>query len=242
DAAGELFPIDAAELGAVRQNRLAAGAEPRIGWVEKTAAALGLPGVLLHLLPDGAARGGAPAAVELPGPALIFGPRALDGDAAAVFAFGQALGLLRQRATVLLRIAPDELHALFVAAGVLASGGAAAEAPKDAAVAAQVKALGKTLGRKERKALALQSSRFDFELTGAQDWQRAVLRTADRLGLILCGDIVAAVRAVTGAGAAGPADTSTVTLGRRPAAVDLIRFALGEDYLALRREAGLARG
>jgi hypothetical protein len=255
DAALQLYSLRPAELGVVRSNRVAASSEPRLGWVEKTAAALGLPGVLLHRTPDGVTPppGGTVLAVELPGPALVLGPRALGGDGPTVFALAQALALLRQRATPLLRIAPDDLQTLFLAAGVIAGGpgsgpagdlsSALAEAPGLAvSVAAQAKALAKMLGRKERKALALQASRFGFELIDAHGWQRAVLHAADRFALVVGGDVIAAVRALAQLPPAGPIIASVEALGDNSAVVDLARFALSEDFLALRREVGLARG
>jgi len=255
DAALELYAVRPADLGAVRANKVAASAEPRLAWVEKTGAALGVPGVMLHLMPSAgsAPTDGRVVAVEMPGPALVLGQRALGGDALAVFSVAQALALLRQRATPLLRIAPDDLQTLFLAAGVIAAGpgsgpaadlgGALADAPGLAAsVAAQTKTLNKVLGRKERKALALQASRFGFERVEARAWQHAVLQAADRFGLVVGGDVIAAVRAVARLPQAGPITASIETLGGNPAVVDLARFALSEDYLALRREVGLARG
>jgi hypothetical protein len=241
DAALELHPVNAAELGAVRQNRLVAGAEPRLAWLEEAAASLGLAGVALHLALHPTARDdGEVKAVELPAPALVFGAAAVAGGGAAVFWFGRALGALRQRATVLARLAPEELQGLFVAAAAVA--GAAAEGggarPGDATAEVRAKALGRALGRREKKALGLQASRFGFEPIDAAAWQRAVLRTSDRLGLVLSGDVVASARALGGFGEiVTPAD-----VWRQPAVVDLLRFALSEAYLTARRQAGLARG
>jgi hypothetical protein len=202
---------------------------------------LGLPGVLLHLarntsVPDD----GDVRAVELPEPGLVFGPSALTDDAATAFRFGRALGLLRQRASTAVALPAVELQTLFVAAGVIAGATPASEGEGKAAarsVELGAKALGKALARKEKKALALQASRFGFEAIDADEWQRTILRTADRLGLILSGDVAAAVRALVGFAGTRPA----AELRERPEVVDLLRFALSEGYLLLRQQAGLAR-
>src|SRR5204863_467196 len=55
----------------------------------------------------------------------------------------------------------------------------------------------KTMSRRDRKALALQASRFGFESIDPDRWAFSVRRTADRLGLLLAGDVAAAARAAT---------------------------------------------
>ena len=120
------------------------------------------------------------------------------------------------------------------------------------------------MSRRDRKALMLQSSRFGFESVDPTRWGLAVRRTADRLGLLLAGDVAAAARA---AARTDPARWKTAvrqTANRlahmldsdgKPAppeeptsrsaldqvrgserALDLLRFGLGDVYPALRRE------
>jgi len=55
-------------------------------------------------------------------------------------------------------------------------------------------------------------------------WSRALGRTADRVGLLACNDLLTAVRA----------------LGSAPGVDDLIDFALSDEYLGLRHHFGLA--
>ncbi len=86
----------------------------------------------------------------------------------------------------------------------------------------------RALGRKHRKALALQSSRFAFEPFDLVTWRRAVLASADRLGLMFAGDVALAATALAGGGAA---------VAGHQGALDLIRFALGDRYPLLRRAA-----
>jgi len=104
----------------------------------------------------------------------------------------------------------------------------------------------RTLGRKHRKALALQASRFGFERFDLPAWHVGVLRTADRLGLLVAGDVATAAVALAGMARAGGAPTgdssgSAATPAARVAAsrtaLELVRFALGDRYPLLRRAA-----
>ena len=63
-------------------------------------------------------------------------------------------------------------------------------------------------------------------------WHEGVLRTADRVGLMLSGAVAAAALALVG-GAASVTEVAT-----NPAALDLLRFALSEQYPALRKGSG----
>ncbi len=235
DAVIELHPPDVAALGAVRQNRIAAEGNPALGWVMQAVAAVGLPEVVFHRVPPGskAIADDEARPVELPGPSLVLGAEMGTRSVPSVFSLGRALGLLRYRATTLTRLSAVELQAIFDAAATIAGAPDAPERGTSRASEAQVRALSKALGRKERKALALQASRFGFEPIDAAAWQAAILRAADRLGLVLAGDARAAAVA---AGLTPP--VSPAELQRTPAAVDVARFALGEAYLAARREAG----
>jgi hypothetical protein len=248
DAVAEMHRPDAAALaglGLSRANRLAPANEPRLHWVEATAAALGIEGLSFYAAsPPASSSGPSPSAdgdtrvacVELPEPALIFDRAALLGGASARFRFGRALALLRQRASVLDRLPTDGLRYIFLAAGALAG----APPPTDAdaaALAPVVKGLGKALARKDRKTLALQASRFAFEATDVEAWRRAVLGTADRLGLVIAGDVATAARVVA-AGPGGVVDAAWLQTSE--AAIDLVRFGLDGAYLELRAEAGTA--
>ena len=91
----------------------------------------------------------------------------------------------------------------------------------------------RAVSRKQRKALTLQASRFPFEKIDVAAWHDGVLRTADRLGLMLAGDAAASALALAGGAAASAAQVAT-----NPAALDLLRFALGEPYALLRKGVG----
>jgi hypothetical protein len=235
DAVIEMNQPDVAALGAVRGNRVAPESDPALGWLVNAGAALGVQGLILHRAPAGstAVAPDDALALELPAPALVLGaPIGVDGGTSP-FAVGRALGLLRFRASTAARVGAEALQAIFDAAAVVA--GAPANVPGVArAPEAQVKALSRALARKERKTLALQASRFGFEVIDAAAWQSALLRGADRLGLVLAGDVQAAAIAA-GRFSAPP---SPADLRRNPAATALVRFALREAYLVARREAG----
>jgi hypothetical protein len=92
------------------------------------------------------------------------------------------------------------------------------------------------IGRKERKALVLQASRFAFESFDLVAWHDGVLRTADRLGLMMAGDVARAAQALAGGEAAGDHPSApAASVATSPAALDLVRYALSEQYAALRR-------
>jgi len=82
------------------------------------------------------------------------------------------------------------------------------------------------------RALELEVSRFGFEPVDGAAFRAAMLATADRLGLVLAGSIEPAVRVICGA----PAPTQA-EIAANPRAIELLRFALSEEYLALRRDA-----
>jgi hypothetical protein len=72
-------------------------------------------------------------------------------------------------------------------------------------------------------------------------WKDAVLRTADRFGLLVAADLAVALRILAG-GKAGPAPGALSPAELRgPACFDLVLFALGDRYRNLRREVGLSR-
>ena len=84
----------------------------------------------------------------------------------------------------------------------------------------------RAIGRKDRKALTLQASRFGFEAFDLGAWREAVLRAANRFGLFVAGDPALAAVALAG-GAKAVAGSA--------AALDLLGFALSDRYPALKR-------
>jgi hypothetical protein len=179
-------------------------------------------------------------AVEDPRPVLVIGPGA-ERVPGFRFHVGRALGLLVQRATVLERTAPEDLAPLFACAAVLS--GAPATPPGLAAPAEEaLRAVNRALGRKQRKALALQASRFAFETFDVAAWHAGTLRTADRLGLLMADDVAAAALARAGADPTSGASAVVAAVAGSLPALELLRFALGDRYPFVRRAASGAAG
>src|SRR5207245_1327157 len=139
-AAREMFPI--IDHRVPPRERVAAGAEPRLAWIEEAAAALGMPALELSLV-----KGGDPAALSV-----------VAGGAATRFRIGRALGLLGDRAVLFDRLSGDELGTLLAAAAIVA-GAPAAAAGAGRGVEERARLLGKAMSRKERKAPELEASR-----------------------------------------------------------------------------------
>jgi len=95
-----------------------------------------------------------------------------------------------------------------------------------------VRVVSRHMNRKDRKALGLQVSRFGFDRVDPARWQQAVLRTAERFGLMAAGDAAAAVRAL--AGAVAPPET----LRAHGGALELLRFVVGDRYPLARHQLG----
>jgi hypothetical protein len=237
--AGELWPhlVEAALLlfppPSTRARRATSvdAADPRFAWIHASATALGVTGLHITL-----GRDPAPpvAAVEDPAPGMVLAPD-VESLPAARFHVGRALGVLVQRATVLERASADDVAPLFACAAI------AAGVPPPASLPAPSEELLRTvmrgIGRKEKKALALQASRFAFEAFDLVSWHEGVLRTADRLGLMMAGDVALSAQALVadGAPAGEHPGASAARVATTPAALDLIRYALSEQYAALRR-------
>ena len=258
DSASALFPA-AAKVAPGRARRVSGAEEPRLAWVFATAAACGLGGLHVYLSP--AVPDAEPALlIEEPEAALVLGMAALDPKAATRFLVGRALGMLRARAAVLDRVEPAALGPLFACAAVTAGASPPVELGRPDANTERI--VGKTMSRRDRKALVLHASRFGFESIDPGRWGHAVRRTADRLGLLLAGDLAASARAAARTDPArwksavrktanrlahmldGAAPPPEPAAPRSPLdevrgserALDLLRFGLGEIYPALRRE------
>ena len=260
ESAAALFPASATAPPG-RARRLNPGEEPRLAWVDATAAACGLGGLHVYLSP--AVADADPAVIiEEPEPALVLGMAALDPTGATRFLVGRALGMLRARAAIIDRVEPASLAPLFACAALTAGAALPPDLPRPDERTERVVA--KAMSRRDRKALVLQSSRFGFESIDPTRWGQAVRRTADRLGLLLAGDVAASARAAArtdperwrsavrktadrlghmlGGEAPAPASAEDApvspleTVRRSERALDLVRFGLGEVYPALRRD------
>jgi tetratricopeptide (TPR) repeat protein len=209
-------------------NQLLAGPPAAaLGWVESVAAALDIP--RLDLLARAGTTGPVATPIDRAPPALLLDPNA-PADARTFFA-ARAVGLLALRAGVLDGTSAEDIAPLFSCAAVLAGGAVPKRLPKPSD--ALLRDVGRLMDRKDRKALALQASRFGFEPLDLESWRLAVLRVADRFALLVTGD---------------PARAAIVTAGGRgvvagsPAALGLLGFALSDTYAAARRAAGYEEG
>jgi hypothetical protein len=258
ESATALFPPAASTPS--RARRLAPGDEPRLGWVDATAAAFGMGGLHVYLSPS--VPDADPALiVEQPAPALVLGMAALEPKAPTRFLVGRALGMLRAEAAVLDRVEPAALAPLYASAALAAGAALPGELPRPDERTEKV--VGKVMSRRDRKALMLQASRFGFESVDPARWGLAVRRTADRVGLLMAGDVAAAARtaartdparwksavrraaaklghmlegdAQADAGDEAPPASPLDEIRASERALDLLRFALGEAYAALRQ-------
>jgi tetratricopeptide (TPR) repeat protein len=237
---GELWPnlveaaIELHPAPAVRGKRqtVAPGSEQRLAWIENSAAALGLVGMHIQIARE---PGSAPVtALEDPGPVLLLGAGA-ENSLATRFHVGRAIGLLLQRATVFDRTDAEDLAPLFACAALLAGVALPAGLPEPSDEL--LRTVTRAVGRKQKKAITLQASRFNFERYDVAAWHEGVLRTADRVGLMLSGDVAASALALV-SDDASDRPASVADVATNPAALDLLRFALGEQYPALRKGAG----
>ncbi|HVV16679.1 MAG TPA: tetratricopeptide repeat protein [Polyangia bacterium] len=219
EVAEALFPPPAAEP-------LAPAVEARLAWLRPVAAALEVP--RLDLLARASA-GPSCAPLDRAPPALVVDVKAPAGDLA--FWASRALALLALRAGALDRKPAADLGPLFSCAAVLAGGAVPKRLPKPGE--GMLREVSRLLGRKDRKALALQASRFGFEPLDLDAWRAAVLRVADRFALLVVDDPALAAAARAGGATAVAGDT---------AARDLLSFALSETYVNVRRAAGRAEG
>ncbi len=219
DVALTIFPAPSG-----RGRRASIEAEPAAAWIAPTAAAIGLPRISLTLTREA----GAPIAVPIedPDPGLVLAAGAL-ATVEARFFVGRGLGLLAQRATVLERASADDLEPLFACAAILAGAPAPAGLPRPTETL--LRDVTRAIGRKDRKALTLQASRFGFETFDLAAWRQAVLAAADRFGLLVVGDPALAAIAL-GGGIQAVAESA--------AALDLLGFALSARYPAARWAAG----
>jgi tetratricopeptide (TPR) repeat protein len=240
-AAGELFP---AQTRLPPRERVTPGAEPRLAWVEGVATAVGLPMLEIALPKAATADAGDATVTAIEGGhlGLFVGRGVLAGDAPARFRVGRALSLLRDRAVVFDRISAAELESLLTASAVVAGASVPVVAGTAKSVEERARSLGRAMSRKDRKSLELAASRFGFESVDAAVFRESILATADRLGLMLAGDIATAVRIAGSFGDDPETKISGVEIASNKRASDLIRFALSEDYLSLRRTGGGGEG
>jgi tetratricopeptide (TPR) repeat protein len=223
------------EIGISKQTRLPPGSDPRLAWAEAAGAALGISSLAIHIPPlDDLFVAG----VDLPESALALGRGVLGGDAVSRFRVGRVLALLRDCATALERIAVGELELIWSAAVYLGH-------PRwfdrtrpqfdEATLKTAAKRLAKGMSRREIKNLESYALGFEQAPLDVAGWRESVLRSANRFGLLVSGDLAAALRALTQRSSPSRQDLLAAPCQ------DLIQFAFSDRFAAVRREAGLSR-
>jgi hypothetical protein len=194
---------------------------------------------------------GAPGEVDLvvlleegrPMPALVLGRDLVVGRTHQELTFLLTKKLVGLRADHFLlwpQLVPtlDELEVILAAAIKLVQPKFEARAANHAAVRKYASYLGKTLPAAQVEAIGaavapLLAGGAVPDLTRLQEWRARADQIANRAGLIVCGDIVAAAREVVREARA----SHTRPEGR---ILDLVRFGVSSDYLELRARLGLA--
>jgi hypothetical protein len=221
-----LHDFDPATLGTNKATRLTPGSEPRLSWADAAAGGLGLATLVIHIA--GTDDHGV-AAFDAPQPCLVLGRGVPGGDAAVRFAVGRALTLLAQQAALCDRLTLDDLERDWAAAVLLLT--ERADARFDAGqLRLRAKALGKILTRKERKSLEDKASGLEAGSIDVASWRARIFATANRGGLLVSGDLGAALRSITTQANPSPADLET------DECLDVIQFAFGDRFAALREE------
>jgi hypothetical protein len=152
------------------------------------------------------------------------------------FLLGRAAARLRSRSCLGELLAPKALAAWATAVARVAMGGAA-----DDDMARQVQ---KELSRRDRRSLEASSRALlgAIPQPDAGAWCAAAKRTADRLGLLFCGDVPTAVETLLRDGSERPADRAKaiVAAALRPDARALLAFAATDLHFALRQRMRVA--
>lgn len=169
-------------------------------------------------------------------PAVFLGADVARGETpVARFLLGRAVALAREGTGTVAEMRSDELVMLLAAAARLT--GVSPLPPAldvdSSAVDEYARSLQKHLARRDRKSLPLLAGRFG-ELGDPLVWRRATLARAACAGLLVCGDLDAALDGLdVGRGARSVTD--------EPIALDLLSWSVSEDHLALRTQLGLSK-
>jgi hypothetical protein len=175
-------------------------------------------------------------------PALIVGHSVLSSmSTTARFNIGRTLSLLRDHAFALEILHHSELELLFYSAIYTADSSLSFPLPRSQ-VEAESRRLKKVLSRKSKQNLPLVVNRWKQEGGDLQEWVRGVLGTANRAGLLVCGDILAAldqlVEPLRGSSVREKKSSEEIAkiVGKNRQAVELVLYSISKNYLSLRRE------
>jgi hypothetical protein len=152
------------------------------------------------------------------------------------FLLGRAAARLRSR-SCLGEALPAKTLVAWAAAAARAGMGSSADDELTRAVA-------KTLGRRARKALepAARALLGAVPPPDLDAWRTGAARTADRLGLLLCGDVPTAIETMLREGSDRPADRAqaAAAAAARPDVRALLAFAASDVHFALRQRLRVA--
>ena len=151
------------------------------------------------------------------------------------FWIARHLTLLRNGAVLLEKIKPATLE-LFISAAVYIIRPESKLRLPEERVAEVAQQIYKALSRKERKALPLAVEKVSRSPGDIEAWRDSLLRCADRVGLLVCGDIVTAVHELASTSEEKLDANEIDDIIRLPNVADLLRFAVDSDYLSLRRQ------
>lgn len=188
-------------------------------------------------------------AVHAP-PALVIGPKLADGSTAAAMRFhlGRGLELTRPEYILAAGVKPKEFSQFF--AGVLKAyhpRHSRKRAGANEAGGAEVAKLKKALPYKVSKRLVDLFGEMGNQSFSSTRWRQVVLDTGNRAGLLLCGELDTAARAVMHEALPNlPADLTPSDIRElathNQALRELLQWAVSDDYFMLREKMGMATG
>lgn len=150
-------------------------------------------------------------------------------DAELRFSAGCELALIKLRAVALRQLDVATIEEILAAVVKLVEPKAQV-AIAEQRFAPRLQQLKKALPRRTKKELALPVDRYLHEGDSVERWVGAVFDAAHRVGAMLCGDIVAALR--------GMASSRRADVSESIAAQRLLTFAVDRRFTNLRREFG----
>jgi hypothetical protein len=163
------------------------------------------------------------------GHALVCGPNFANPLGSPLrFRLARRAVLMRDRLAAIEMLDDDELGLFFAACARVAElpRPPALDGYPDSRVEERAKIVGKALARKEKKALQTIGARM-ATMPSPGDWRHAILEGAARAGLVVAGDLPAALGELL------------LMLGKDRLAQSLTVFATSEDLRMARREMGL---
>jgi tetratricopeptide (TPR) repeat protein len=228
--------VDAGKLGFGRNERV-----KKLDKLPVAAAALAMFGVDDAEVYVGGARPGIARVLSAATPIVCFATDVAEGGSPpARFWLGRSAQLAAAATGILVELRDAELWwywaaALRVSEVPLPMSLAEAVAGEEAAVAERAKAMTKSFGRKEKKALATAEKIRTLDANELAAWRTQAINVANRAGLLTCGDLSVAL-AMLDAGRGGRSLVDSAP------ALDLVAWSVGDGHLTLRRELGFGAG